>query len=77
VPLALYASQYLAQVGFEQVLVDLIKAGGDTDTTASIAGQIMGARIGASRLPEWMKEKLPEGVKMAFESLVMDGGWGL
>lgn len=54
VPLALAAAERLA-TGFETVLVDVVSGGGDTDTIASIAGQVMGASLGASRLPgDWL-----------------------
>ena len=39
---------------------ELILAGGDTDTIASITGQITGAIIGQDGLPEEWKAKLPD-----------------
>jgi len=36
---------------FEQTLVDIVAAGGDTDTNGAVAGAVMGAREGASRIP--------------------------
>jgi hypothetical protein len=42
------------------VLRGAIEAGGDTDTIASMTGQIAGAWIGASRIPREMIELLPE-----------------
>jgi ADP-ribosyl-[dinitrogen reductase] hydrolase len=51
VPLAVFAAGKLEELGFEDVLRQVILSGGDTDTNASIAGQIMGARLGFSGLP--------------------------
>jgi len=47
VPLALYCAQFIAEESLPAVLVRAISAGGDTDTIASITGQIAGtvARI--------------------------------
>jgi ADP-ribosylglycohydrolase len=51
VPLALFAAQRIGWVGFQQVLHDVIAPGGDTDTTASMAGQIAGAWLGLRGIP--------------------------
>ena len=59
VPLALYAAQRAARVGFEGALRELVEAGGDTDTNASIAGQVSGALEGAGAVPGWMLRRLP------------------
>lgn len=58
-PLALYAAQRAARVGFEGALRELVAAGGDTDTNASIAGQVLGALEGAGGVPGWMLRRLP------------------
>jgi ADP-ribosylglycohydrolase len=60
VPLAIYAAQQLNRLGFQAMMRELIMTGGDTDTTASIAGQIAGAMIGKTGLPEQMLNRLPE-----------------
>lgn len=60
VPLALCAAQRVRQYGYEQLLKELVRCGGDTDTMASIAGQVAGAYLGRGGLPEWMIERLPE-----------------
>ena len=60
VPLAIYAAQQILRLGFAQMMQEIISVGGDTDTNASIAGQIAGALIGYQRLPVTMIEKLPE-----------------
>lgn len=58
VPLALFAASKLGLHSFEEILTSLIECGGDTDTNASIAGQVMGAALGANELPSLMLEKL-------------------
>jgi ADP-ribosylglycohydrolase len=61
VPLALFAAQKVAALGFSDMLEQLIAAGGDTDTNASIAGQVAGTALGLSGLPAELVEKLPQG----------------
>jgi ADP-ribosyl-[dinitrogen reductase] hydrolase len=60
VPLALYAAAEFSHSRFNDVLTNLIEVGGDTDTIASIAGQIIGARIGLSALPRKLITRLPD-----------------
>jgi ADP-ribosyl-[dinitrogen reductase] hydrolase len=51
VPLALYCSQSISAHPLPVVLARTIEAGGDTDTIASIVGQLAGAVLGASGIP--------------------------
>jgi ADP-ribosylglycohydrolase len=51
VPLALYCAQFIVAQSLPQVLAQTIAAGGDTDTIASIAGQIAGCVTGATGVP--------------------------
>ncbi len=60
VPLALYGAQRIRKIGFEEMLRDLILVGGDTDTIASLAGQIAGAMLGHAQLPRTMIEQLTQ-----------------
>lgn len=46
VPFAIFAAQKIVEHKFEDILSDIILCGGDTDTNASLAGNIMGAAIG-------------------------------
>jgi ADP-ribosyl-[dinitrogen reductase] hydrolase len=59
VPLAVCAASRVRSLGFQAALEQLIRAGGDTDTNASIAGQIMGSLLGLSGLPETLVSSLP------------------
>ncbi len=60
VPLAaLTAERIIESSQFETHLVDLIQAGGDTDTNASMAGQIAGTYVGADRLPQHLVQHVP------------------
>jgi len=60
VPLALYASRSINKLPLDVVLLSAIEAGGDTDTVASMTGQIAGAWIGASQISREMIELLPD-----------------
>jgi ADP-ribosyl-[dinitrogen reductase] hydrolase len=48
VPFSIFAAGKIRESSFEEVLAEIIFCGGDTDTNASLAGQIMGAFIGLS-----------------------------
>lgn len=50
VPLALFAAQSIKR-GFRTMVTDVVRCGGDSDTNASIAGQIAGAVLGFEGLP--------------------------
>jgi ADP-ribosylglycohydrolase len=77
VPLALRGASRIRSLDFKTLLIELIACGGDTDTNASIAGQVAGALIGRSRLPEEMIARTPdrdavEAIASAFaESLTL------
>jgi len=60
VPLALCGASRIRSLNFKAVLVELIACGGDTDTNASMAGQVVGALIGRNRLPEEMIARIPD-----------------
>lgn len=51
VPLALYCAQSIRSEPLLKVIEMTIRAGGDTDTIASIAGQIAGAAVGSAGVP--------------------------
>jgi len=58
VPFAIVGASHADELGFEKTIVDLIQCGGDTDTIASMAGQIVGARIGWGHLPRELVDRL-------------------
>jgi ADP-ribosylglycohydrolase len=58
--LALRGAEQVQSLGFLRMLEQLISSGGDTDTIASIAGQIAGTVLGYSSLPVPLVERLPE-----------------
>lgn len=58
VPFAIYCSTKILDLGLEEMLRQIINAGGDTDTNASIAGQIAGTLIGTRDIPPQLILKL-------------------
>ena len=60
VPLAIHAVRRVGSAGFRQVVEGAVEAGGDTDTIASIAGQIAGAAVGFKDLPRALVDRLPD-----------------
>jgi ADP-ribosyl-[dinitrogen reductase] hydrolase len=52
VPLALYCAQLIASEPLPTVLARTISVGGDTDTIASIAGQLAGTVVGSAGVPQ-------------------------
>ena len=59
VPLALFAARSIDQLPLETLLQNVIEAGGDTDTIASMTGQIAGASLGATKIPDELLRSLP------------------
>mgnify|MGYP001573842770 CR=1 FL=1 len=44
-------------VDFKKIILDIINKGGDTDTNAAVAGQVLGAHLGYSKLPkDWLRK---------------------
>jgi ADP-ribosyl-[dinitrogen reductase] hydrolase len=54
----LWALQTL--LNFEEALVSVINAGGDTDTNGAVAGAVLGGRCGASAIPQRWLDCIPE-----------------
>ncbi|KAF2877027.1 ADP-ribosylation/Crystallin J1 [Massariosphaeria phaeospora] len=67
--LSLAVAALLDARSFEDVLVDVVRIGGDTDTNGAIAGGLLGAREGVEGIPErWLeklqfREEFEEGVR--------------
>lgn len=59
VPLAIYSARLIEQYPLDEVLRNTIEAGGDTDTIASMTGQIAGAWLGSSGIPRELLSRLP------------------
>src|SRR5439155_10796326 len=59
VPLALYGAERARSLGFKALMEELISIGGDTDTIASIAGQVAGTLLGREALPEPLLRRVP------------------
>src|SRR4029453_9245278 len=60
VPLALYAARSINSLPLDVILRSAIEAGGDTDTVASMTGQIAGAWIGTSQISRKVIQLLPD-----------------
>ncbi len=45
---------------FEDALVAVVSAGGDTDTNGAVAGAVLGARFGLKAIPRGWRERLAE-----------------
>lgn len=71
VPFALFAAGRVAALGFMGMLQQVIAAGGDTDTNASLAGQVAGTSLGFCGLPKELIAAFPQaelvlGIARAF-----------
>lgn len=60
VPLAIFAAARFSELGLEAMLDQILRAGGDSDSNASIACQIAGAKLGYRRLPKPLVDRLPD-----------------
>ncbi len=58
IPFAIYCSTKIIDLGLEEMFKQIISSGGDTDTNASIAGQIAGTLIGTGNIPHELILKL-------------------
>ena len=58
VPFALFAASRVKEIGLRAMYERIIAACGDTDTNASIAGQVAGVVVGLNGIPVDLQEKL-------------------
>lgn len=58
VPFAIFAAAQASKIGLVKMYEQVIEAGGDTDTNASLAGQIAGPLIGINHFPKELLVKL-------------------
>jgi ADP-ribosyl-[dinitrogen reductase] hydrolase len=77
VPMALLGAQQISELGFTELMESIVKTGGDTDTIASMAGQVCGAMLGQKGLPAHLIRRLPSKEKIisiaeTFASTVME-----
>ena len=61
--------------GLEEALIRIVNAGGDTDTNGAVAGAVLGARYGASAIPQRWLDCIPERerIEAATRSLLKSG----
>ena len=64
VPLAIFASQRIADRGLVEVFTEVIATGGDTDTIASITGQIAGAWLRFDNIPKELIERVEDSASV-------------
>jgi len=58
IPFAIFSAAQVKKIGLAQMFQDIITTGGDTDTNASIAGQIAGSLIGTDNIPTELMNNL-------------------
>lgn len=58
IPFAVFCASQVKRVGMENMYQQIIDSGGDTDTNASLAGQIAGALLGEAHIPVKLINKL-------------------
>lgn len=81
VPLALWIARDAATLGILGVLERALRAGGDVDTIASLAGQVAGATLTRERLPDALLRRIDEieaiaATVRAFADFVQGGSMG-
>ena len=55
VPFSIFAAGKIKEANFQDVITEVILSGGDTDTNASLTGQIIGAHLGMTNFSEEIK----------------------
>jgi ADP-ribosyl-[dinitrogen reductase] hydrolase len=71
VPISIFAAQKISELGINEIFTELIKVGGDTDTSCSMTGQIVGSLIGDKEIPKlWINKYNNLGIKELIDNLV-------
>ncbi|MGV8094664.1 MAG: ADP-ribosylglycohydrolase family protein [Mangrovibacterium sp.] len=71
VPVSIFAAQKISQISIKEIFTELIRIGGDTDTTCSMTGQIIGTLIGENEMPgEWIEKFNNLDIKELIDNLV-------
>jgi len=71
VPISIFAAQKISQIDIKEIFAELIKVGGDTDTTCSMTGQIIGSLIGERGMPNDWNDKFGKlGIRESIDNLV-------
>ena len=60
IPFAIYSATQVLKIGMSEMFREIIQAGGDTDTNASIAGQIAGTLMGIENIPKSLTDRIKE-----------------
>ena len=60
VPFAIFSASQVNRIEMKNMYQQIIESGGDTDTNASIAGQIAGTYLGIDAIPVSLTNKLKE-----------------
>lgn len=71
VPLAIFAAQKINGTDIQTIFTELVTAGGDTDTTCSMTGQIIGTLLGCNEVPiEWLNKYHTLGIDDLIDNIV-------
>jgi len=73
VPLAIFSASKIKKNNIENIFKEIIDSGGDTDTNASMAGQIMGTYIGYSTVPHRLIQKIQKLKGFLWGTSIIEG----
>lgn len=73
VPFSLFAAQQAHGSDFTSWIRGVIEAGGDTDTIASMAGQVAGCCLGLGRIPEDLIARVPDAEQLRTQMTTFAG----
>ena len=71
VPFSIFAAQKIKQQSIEEILTEMLQVGGDTDTTCSMTGQILGSLLGDKVISSnWIEKYDSLGINSLINNLV-------